>query len=203
MKPALAFVVMFSIAVFPGAADAGHRCESESGESDAAGRDGGERQHERSAWHCHPDDADFDIDFSVFGWDEDEEETRQQSLDMAVFSHVDVRSKEPDYSHVEILEAPLVTVFESKRHPDERRLRVLDVPFFSLYESEAEAGESEMGVINVWPIGSLYKDATDGKKRRRTVLFLLRFETPVASTAPLGLTTLAAPEDEADDPDGD
>ncbi len=122
----------------------------------------------------HPGDH-----FGLFDFHRDQSTSSVQILDLFLFSLVDSHSHQPDYSSLEILQAPLISGYESRRSDHGHRTRVLDVPLFSLYRSESHGSCSDMGVLNLPLIGSLFRQRVDEDQVRTNVLFLMSFERPV------------------------
>lgn len=130
-------------------------------------------------------DADrFDLSIDFFSWDEDDGETSLKILDLLLFSLVESRSREPDHSHLEVLQAPLITGFESRRDGENHRIQLLDIPFFTLFRSERRAGESDLRIVDLPIVGSLFRQQVSSHKRRTDVLFLFRFVRPVTAADP-------------------
>ena len=132
----------------------------------------------------HFDDFTIDFDIDLFSWDDDDGESQLKILDLMLFSLVDKRSRQPDYSRLEVLDAPLITGFESRRDGEHRLTQVLDIPLFTLFRSERHPGESDLRVVDLPIIGSLFRHRVTPHKERTDVLFLFRFVRPVVTPDP-------------------
>ena len=134
--------------------------------------------------HFDHDDFTVNFGFDLFSWDDDDGESQLKVLDLMLFSLVDKRSREPDYSHLEVFDAPLVTGFESRHDGEDHLTQVLDLPLFTLFRSERHARESDLRVIDLPIIGSLFRHRVTPHKERTEVLFLFRFVRPIVATDP-------------------
>ncbi len=124
----------------------------------------------------------FGID--LFSINRREDETRIAVLDLGLFSLLELEDRGPDYFELEILDLPLVTVFERKKDGEMQSLRILNVPLFSLFESEQEGDERvETHVIRLPLIGSLYRHEKDETGERRDILYLIHLRGPGGSAS--------------------
>lgn len=162
------------------------RADTDPHEQEAEAPADTEREHGDDARDRCGRKVHMDFDFDIFAWEHEDDQTRVAVLDLFIVSLVDVRSREPDYSRVELLDAPLVTGFESRRQGDCSRVRVLDIPLFSLFSSDRTADSSDVRFVELPLVGSLFRQRVDRDRRRTNVLFLFRFERPVTPTTGTG-----------------
>ncbi len=154
-----------------------------SGEAEAAeSPDPDDRRHRHHVRHRHRHRIDFD--YALFSWRNRPGETKVQVLDLPVFSLLDFRRRDPDYSRVELLDVLVFTGFESRRSKDRRSIKVLDTPFFTLFEKKSRGDvRSDTKFVDLPLLGSLYRHRVDQNEREVRVLFLFRFVSPRGGTA--------------------
>lgn len=154
-----------------------------SGEDEVAeSPDPGDRRHRHHVRHRHSHRIDFD--YGLFSWRNRPGETKVQVLDLPVFSLLDFRRRDPDYSRVELLDVLVITGFESRRTKDRRSIKVLDLPFFTLFEKKSRGDvRSDTKFVDLPLLGSLYRHRVDEDEREVKVLFLFRFVSPRGGTA--------------------
>ncbi len=110
-------------------------------------------------------------------------ETRTRLLDVTLVRLLDVESRDPDYSRLELLHVPLVTVYTRERDGDKSSVRLLDVPFFTLFRSDRQGDEQlDTRFFELPIVGSLYAHEKTADRERRQVLFLIRLESVTGRT---------------------